>query len=231
MAGGDELARKSGVLVGHTGHKDVCDLLLAWQANGAEDGFEELLMAVREIIEGTARRVLHIHHVDDPAAVDDAVSLVFDHLRRLSPHARAGRAVSPFQPRDNHGESDSGVAYVTWLATERARDVARARRAWARRARPFSQLDDVARHSLNRCASLTPPAGCDLSAGDTDERAMRLAEAIQRLDPPLAHVITMLLAGKSQAAIAADLGVCEGTVSRMRARAIIRLRRGLRLDA
>jgi RNA polymerase sigma factor (sigma-70 family) len=220
--------------LGHTGHKDVSDLLLVWQANGAEHCFEELLDAIREIIEGVARRVLHHHHIDDPAAIDDAVSLVFDHLRRLSPHARAGRLVSPFRPRNDNGASDSGVAYVTWLATERARDVARGSRVRARRAKPFSQLDNAARHSLNRFASLTPPADRGFSGGDTDadgDRAARLAEALQRIDPPLAHVITLLLEGKTQAAIAADLGVCEGTVSRMRTRAIIQLRRGLRLDA
>lgn len=213
------------------GHKDIASLLLAWQATGAEDGFEDLLDAVRGVIEQVARRVLHRHHIDDPAAVDDAVSLVFDHLRRLPPHARAGRSVAPFRPRDDRGDGDAGTAYLTWLATERARDVARATRAHARRARPFSQLDDAARHSFTkRCASLTSPEELYLSDDNADgNRAARLAEAIPRLDPPLGHVLTMLLKGMSQAAIAAKLRVCEGTVSRMRARAISQLRKDLQL--
>ena len=52
----------------------------------------------------------------------------------------------------------------------------------------------------------------------------QLLDAVAQLEPPLRQLVELLLEGKSQATIAHVLNVCEGTVSRMRKRAVDRLR-------
>jgi RNA polymerase sigma factor (sigma-70 family) len=53
----------------------------------------------------------------------------------------------------------------------------------------------------------------------------RMHDALPLLEPRSRTVVELLLDGKSQAVIAHVLGVCEGTVSRLRTRAIAELRR------
>ena len=61
------------------------------------------------------------------------------------------------------------------------------------------------------------------NAPDHDERT-RLHRAIATLPPRERAVMGHLLEGRTQAAIAACMRVCEGTVSRLRSRAVDRLR-------
>ena len=65
----------------------------------------------------------------------------------------------------------------------------------------------------------------DDEEGRLTEVCIRLHEAIKKLEPRLRTVIDMLLDGKSQAVIAHVLNICEGTVSRLRCRAIEELQR------
>jgi RNA polymerase sigma factor (sigma-70 family) len=147
--------------------------------------------------------------VADRSAVDDVVSLVLDHLRRL-PCGNAGeRRVALF--RGDDATVGRGLAYVRLLARNRARDVARARHRRDRRARVFSMLDAMGWQAV--------AAGRPVN--DLHEQ---LLDAVAQLEPPLRQVVELLLEGKSQATIAHVLDVCEGTVSRMRKRAVDRLR-------
>lgn len=206
----------------------MTSLLLSWQSTNDEHRLELLLERSRGLIEGAARRVLHCQHINDPSAVDDAVALVFDHLRRLPGQRSTGRPVKPFRPDAHHGSGEPGTAYVIWLAKERARDVARAIRSRARRMQSFSQL---AESQTVFGTSMMPPAENDADPTQAAaERSSTLHGVLDRLDPPLASVLRMLLAGKSQAAIAVALHVCEGTVSRMRARAIHQVRSLMKSD-
>lgn len=205
----------------------ITTLLLAWQATSDEHRLELLLDRSRDLIEGVARRVLHRQRINDPAAVDDAAALVFDHLRRLPGRQAADRPVKPFRLTACRGASEPGRAYMIWLAKERARDVARAIRSRARRSLSFAQLDD----SQTLDESLLSPSESDADMPrDADERLCLLQQALDRLDAPLATVLRMLLAGKRQAAIAVALHVSEGTVSRMRGRAIHQVRALLRSE-
>jgi len=61
-------------------------LLLRWQASGDTGAFDTLVAQARRQVERVAERVLQQHGLRDPAALDDAVSLVLDHLRRLFAH-------------------------------------------------------------------------------------------------------------------------------------------------
>ena len=62
---------------------------------------------------------------------------------------------------------------------------------------------------LFRSGASTPAGLCD-----------RLREAVERLPARERLVAELLLEGKSQATIAHVLDVCEGTVSRLRSRAV-----------
>lgn len=211
------------------GHHDLTALLLSWQSTSDESRLEELLDHSRDLIEGSARQALLRQHIKDPAAVDEAVALVFDHLRRLAGRGQAGRAVAPFCPTTTRGPGEPGTAYVVWLAKERARDVARGIRSRSRLIKPFSQRGSD-RLAFREPLMPAQPGDENQGMADARERHTRLEQALERLEPPLASVLRMLLQGQSQAAIAATLRVCEGTVSRMRVRAILRLRSLLRSE-
>ena len=115
---------------------------------------------------------------------------------------------------------DSGEAYVVWLTRERAADVARSRRRQRHAAIFFSQLDKPAARCLRRCAA----AADDAAAAGQADLCGRLRDAISRLPPRERTVIELLLEGKTQTVIAHLLDVCEGTVSRIRSRALDTLR-------
>jgi RNA polymerase sigma factor (sigma-70 family) len=197
-------------------------LLLEWQSSGDEQRLEDLVRMITPLLERVAVRTLQQLGVHDRSAIDDTTALVFDHLRRLPCQSPGERSVMPFatdRPRYRCERRDSGAAYLHRLTHDRAIDVARARRRNARRATPISQLCDTARVSVYRWTEAE--TADDMADADSES----LHQQIDRLEPRLRTVITMLLEGKSQVTIAHSLGVCEGTVSRLRVRAIVRLRR------
>jgi len=113
--------------------------------------------------------------------------------------------------------SDSGGRFIRLLARNRSLDVARSHRRHRRYECPFSSAGDQVRWSL---ANPDDAARQEAEADVHD----RLVVAIDRLEPDLQAVVQMLLDGKSQAVIAHVLGVCPGTVSRTRRRAMAKLR-------
>jgi RNA polymerase sigma factor (sigma-70 family) len=213
----------NGMPTTRTTSPDLAAKLTAWQETADANQLAELVMEARPQLEEAARRTLRRLGIGDWSAVDDAVSLVLDHLRRLPQAAAGERAVAQFDVGRTAGTraGDCGLAYLLWLARERALDIARHRRRQARRCELIATaagvlLTDRARDDL---ASSEPPAE---AAADP---AARLHAALDRLEPRLRTVVEMLLTGKSQAAIAHVLEVCEGTVSRLRGRAIAELKR------
>jgi RNA polymerase sigma factor (sigma-70 family) len=221
---------------GMDGTGTITEHLLQWQADGNAAEFEALVRAIMPLLERLASLTLRRHGIADASAIDDAVSLVLDHLRRLSGSADGERTVARFvpasvqsgwkEPFDKGHEDDkghAGAAYVSWLIRERARDVARSRRRESRRTIAFSQLDHLPDRIVGERAAQPPDVGDGICS--QGEKSAALHEAIAVLDPRLRTVIELLLDGNSQAAIAQALHVCEGTVSRMRGRAIMELRR------
>jgi RNA polymerase sigma factor (sigma-70 family) len=201
-------------------------LLLEWQSSGDEQCLEDLVKMVTPLLERVAARTLQRLGVHDRSAIDDTTALVFDHLRRLSSQPPGERSVMPFvadRPRCHCERRDSGAAYLHRLTHDRAIDVVRARRRRARHATPISEFGDTAHISVYRWTEVD--AADDMAAADANSASLH--QEIDRLEPRLRTVIAMLLEGKSQVAIAHTLGVCEGTVSRLRVRAIDQLRRAL----
>lgn len=212
---------------------DLAAKLRAWQETADEDRLAEVVMEARPQLEAAARCVLRRLGIGDWSAVDDAVSLVLDHLRRLPQAAAGERAVAQFDA--GHATAaragDRGLAYLRWLAHERALDVARQRRRQGRRRQRIAtaagaQLADRAHSDHARGdRAWSEHSWSDPPADTAADPAARLHTALDRLEPRLRTVVEMLLAGKSQAAIAHVLEVCEGTVSRLRGRAIAELKR------
>jgi RNA polymerase sigma factor (sigma-70 family) len=190
--------------------------LVAWQETGDERWLESLVATTTAELEGVAAASLRRHGIHDQSAVDDALALVFDHLRRLAGTASGEHAVARFSAphRSDTAHGDPGRAYLTWLVRERSLDVARQRRRLAKHWRPISD------HAMSHLRVVDARDGWE----DDHERLARLHAAVTQLDPRLRTVVELLLAGKSQALIAHVLDVCEGTVSRLRTRAIAELR-------
>lgn len=205
---------------GFSNHKQtdqpIAVLLVAWQTTGARPALEQLLATTRSRLEQRIATVLHQHGVHDANAVDDAMSLVLDHVRRLPGAEGCERPVSPFEParadRRDRIDHDAGWGYLLRLASSRALDLARARRT--KDGLVFSDLPLELPVSVPSRTSLPHPAD-------------RILAAAAGLEPRQRAVIELLLDGESQATIAAALRVSEGTVSRLRARAVIRLRERL----
>ncbi len=196
-------------------------LLLAWQATGNPSHLEPLVAAIQPLAKRMAAVTLKRHGICDSFAVDEVVSLVLDHLRRLPGAPTDERQVASFAPRRNarcNGSViDPGQAFLVWLTRERAADVARSRRRQARHTTVFSALEKPARHRLQDSADRADPDGDDIAA--QADLCVRLRDVIPRLPPRERTVIELLLEGKNQAVIAHVIGVCEGTVSRLRVRA------------
>lgn len=195
-------------------------LLLEWQATGAPQRLEDLVAVVRPLAETVAGETLRRHGIRDWFAVEEAVSLVLDHVRRLSGATPGDGRVARFEPRRGAVGDDPGRRYITCLARDRGRDVARSRRRLSRRARAFSQLDasDCVRLHDHRSAS-------DSEAEPIDATLTALRVSLTALPSRERLLVELLLEGKSQAVIAHTLGVCEGTISRLRIRTIKTLRR------
>lgn len=200
--------------------RSITALLLDWQETANEGHLKTLVNATRRLMERVARAVLLRSGVADGSAVDDAVSLVLDHLRRLPGASDRERRVANFRPAAATGDGDAGEVYLVWLTTERTRDVIRRRQSRERTAKSFSSLARTS-HQGMPCQAEAAESGHEPPAED---HSSRLEQVLVHLEPPLATVIRMLLAGHSQKAVAEATGVCEGTVSRQRARAIERLR-------
>lgn len=200
---------------GDAGASSIGRLLDGWQATADPDQLALLVAAVRPMVEAVAARVLRSLRIADRSAVDDVVSLVLDHLRRLPRGLEGERQVAIF--RGDEPDADTGTAFIRILARNRAIDVARSRGRRARRSVPFAvAIDDVRKALVTRRAAAALVAEAEIHD--------RLTAAIDRLEPQLRTVVQMLLDGKSQVVIAHVLGVCEGTVSRVRSRALAKLR-------
>lgn len=202
----------------------VSRLLLEWQERGDGPSFEALFNSIRGDIQQTARSVLKTLRIHSDAAVDEVVSLVMDHVRRLSPDFREARDVSPFNPnrvkRNSLDHSaDSGRAYIRWLSHRRALDVARSVIRRDRKEAPFTSLPPATLSQLCHRRTATSP-----DADDFSERLRTMNAAISALDGRARQVLGLLLDGYSQAEIAKRLSIHEGTVSRIRAKAIDRVR-------
>ncbi len=194
-------------------------LLLEWQGTGDAVVFEQVVERVRPHAERVAARTLRHHGLRDPDAVEETVALVLDHVRRLADSQGRERPVAKFVPTPDRTaaapSADLGRSLVTCLAADRARDVARARRR--QRSVPFSQLNAEAAAA---CAGRL--VARDLGVGDPPPLD-RVRAAAAHLEGRQRRLVELLLEGKSQAVVAHVLGVCEGTVSRLRVRAIATL--------
>lgn len=202
---------------GENSCRDVTAALVAWQETGDERSLESVVAMTLAELQHLAVVSLRRHGVADRSAVDDTLSLVFDHLRRLRGPAPGERAVSKFDAARTSGDgrANAGKAYLAWLIRERSLDVARQRRRLSRHTQPLSE-------ATIRGTPWTFPQD---SEEDDHERCSRFQAALSQLEPRLRLLVELLLAGKSQAVIAHMLDVCEGTVSRLRARAIAELKR------
>jgi RNA polymerase sigma factor (sigma-70 family) len=197
-------------------------LVLAWQRTADPDCFRALVTKVVPLVERVAGCTLRRHGILDPTARDDVVSLVLDHLRRLPGAPQGERAVAPFvASSQRHAEKgDPGEAYVLWLSRDRAHDVARSRRRHSRHAMLFSQLDRPSQHRVELSMAVRQTS----ASQPLDDLCDRLRAAVEHLPQRERSVIELLLSGKSQTVIADMIHVCEGTVSRLRSRAIAALR-------
>lgn len=176
-----------------------------------------LIAATRPLIYKLAARTLRRYRIGDPAAIDDAVSRVFDHLRRLPGALEEERFVANFAARTG---DDDGLAYIVWLTRNRTIDIVRSRHRRHRRERCFSALAQDAARRL-------PSYAANGGLGPDEEMLVgcqELIEVIPFLESRERAVIELLLDGKTQVAIAHILGVCEGTVSRLRVKAIASIR-------
>lgn len=184
--------------------KTAAGLLEAWQASGDPEDYRRLWEATRTVVEGVVRKSLYRAGIRDPAAADEALSLVMNHLRRL-----------PTQGVAKFDRNQTAAGYLVWLAIQRSRDVCRS----LRRRRTVS-LDDP-------WCQITEPMvdlGVDDIEGWDSREADNLNAAIKALDPRSRLVMERHLDGEPQAVTATALGVCAGTVTRIRQRAIQRLR-------
>lgn len=198
---------------------DLETLLCAWQSTGNHAALEDLIHAVEPVAALVIARVLRQRGIRDPAALDDALALVFNHLRRLPGPAAGEHAVVPFDPTRGTA-ADHGRAYLQRLAHDRAIDVARSRRREASRVATFSALEPGSAATFTHRAAMQATSP---ESDESEEAGCMMEEALGQLDPREREVVRLLIEGKSQAVIAHMLGVCGGTVSRLRARVIAKL--------
>jgi RNA polymerase sigma factor (sigma-70 family) len=206
----------------HTDPASITPNLVEWQVTGEEACLEQVWHIASPIAHRMITASLHRLGILDPSAIDDALSLVLDHLRRLPETSTSDSLVARFAPRTDtrctQGFADPGLAFIIWVSKKRAADVARARRRRNRHATVFSLLDQQTTTQVHAIAATSD------DEASSAVLCLRLHEAIPRLPPRERLVIEMVLEGKSQDVIAHVLDVCAGTVSRLRARAIATLR-------
>ena len=197
-------------------------LLLIFQEQGCHDAFEQFVTTAQPLIESVAKATLRTRNVDAGNLVDDTLSAVLNHLRRLHAHALRQNTEQPASDQpvqaftSQPDKPDAGRQYLIWLTQRRAADVARREHRW-RRQQSFtettvSQLDDaIARQSF-----------ADQHA-HTDHRQQQeqltwLQSAFEQLEESEQLLIAMVLEGKTLAVIAHVLDCSEGTASRRRQR-------------
>lgn len=185
----------------------VASLLARWQADHDADDFVALVHAP---LARMAARTLRERGIRDPGACDDVVAMVIERLFRLSAPAGAKplRAFACCRV-DRDAAVDPGWALVRCIVRSRAHDLARSTR----------RRDRLAAGYAAAARDATPD---EFGVEPTD--IVMLRRAIASLDGRSRKVVELLLDGKSQAVVAHVLGVCEGTVSRIRTKAIARLR-------
>ena len=205
----------------------VAALLVEWQRTANHTVFAALVAQVRSELGQAVAGMLRSWHIRDPDAVDDALSLVFDHLRRLAGASPLENRVTKFSLArcgwSGPPATDPGLIYLRHLARARAIDIARRHR----RGRCIV-LSELGADRRARCEPAAVEASCEHAKALLCDS---LRDAADHLEPRQQAVIALLLEGKSQATIAHVLGVNEGTVSRMRSRAIDAIRRRLRDEA
>lgn len=216
--------------------RPVTDLLLAWQAAGRAEHFTALVTAVRPLIERRATTLLRRCGIRNPAAIDDAVSLVLDHLRRLHAASNVERLVASFTPRsltaalpDAH--EDEGRRYVVWLTKSRTRDIMRAERRRTQKTPTFTDAFSFQRSTPGRPSAPRPLMIRDAAVEDpdnaTDNRSAMVVGCVRSLPEDQRQIVELLLAGLPQAVIARALGISAGTLSRRKSRAFATLRNHL----
>ena len=184
--------------------KTIRSLLQAWQAGGAPDDFHQLWKGIKSIVESTVRKTLRRQGIRDPSATDEAVSLVMGHLLRLP-----SGGVAAFDG------NQSATGYLFWLSNRRCRDVTRS----LRRRREVS-LSEVETRIAEPLVESHFDCGEDRHGGMINS----LHDAMKALDERSQLVIERYLASEPQIVTAKFLGISEGTVTRVRQRAIQRLR-------
>jgi RNA polymerase sigma factor (sigma-70 family) len=185
--------------------ENLAHLLCEWQVSGDCDKFANLWAHAASLVRQSVRITLARAHIRDPASADDAVSLVMEHLRRLP----SGEVTQYDHERD-------ATNYLRWLAAMRAGDVIRRRRRQSRRERSWPEQWGFA-------PSVNEPEDAS-QAGWAAETILALKNAIAELDERSQDVLMSHFEGERQADTARRLGVCPGTVTRIRQRAVEKLR-------
>lgn len=183
--------------------------LLRWQSASPEVSFEAISGQAAIIAGHVAESFLRKQGIRDPFAKDEAVSLVLTHLWRL--RDKRG-TVTPFRISR---EDNSAEAYIRWLTIRRSMDVSRRLRRRSAKEVPLTEAEDMS-----------------VAGSQTEEEGLARHELLERfhalvrlLDRRSQGVMRRLLDGASQKEIAYEMGVCEGTVSRIRAKAVSQLYR------
>lgn len=201
----------------------VAELLSRWQATGDHDTFGALYQAIYPTVMSMARAELRRHGCLSPASVDEVLSLVLEHVRRLHAASPTERSVAVFAARQS-AQGDPGERYVVWLTRARSRDVLRRDRRRSRRLVTFSALRQGRDVSTSRANGFTT-AESATSVADGDPSRLRIVRlALEGLDAQSRQVVEWTLAGRPRHEIAQALGVCAGTVCRRLQRSIERLR-------
>lgn len=174
------------------------------------------------LLESVAERTLRRFNDADRSLIDETVSLVLDHLRRLplddttlaTPPA-AERLVRPFQPAPH--EQNAGRRYLIWLTQRRAMDVVRREQRHRRCSRCYTASNPQQIAAAITRASWTRQVTATSQAHQND-RIEWLQRILDRLAPADRLLMEMVLEGKTLATIAHVLDCSEGTVSRRRRR-------------
>jgi RNA polymerase sigma factor (sigma-70 family) len=191
-----------------TEHDDhgLSESLIVWQRSGDHASFDALWAVASRLVADSVRKTFRRAASRDKSAMDEAAALVMDHVRRL-PTGQVARFT----------ETGSAKAYLHWLADRRAMDVLRLKRRRAKRML-----------LLAKAAAIRARDGAETDCPQA--KAAALQAAIARLDERSRYVLESHLRGEPQAVAARALGIAEGTVTRIRQRAIAELRRLLLVD-
>ena len=199
-------------------------LLLAWQEHEDHAALARLLKSARPLIESVANQVLQAVDIASPVCVDDTLSLVIDHIRRLPRNQSGGqgcrdsngeRPVAPFAPRP--GDTTPGERFLVWLTRRRAADCGRRLRRARRRAGSFSSCDP------NQLQQAVAKAAQGKFAAERSRRRQQrqleqLRGMLELLAPHDRLLMEAVMEGKTLAVIAHMLDCSEGTVCRRRQR-------------